>query len=105
MINSRKKGHKFECDMAEFLRVYGWGAVTCRSESKSLDDAKVDLVDNTPFYFQLKAVESMRTSYHDLLNQIKEGKVPVILHKRNNKGIVAVMKFEDFANMLLYKEG
>ena len=102
-INSRNKGHTFERDMAEFLRIYGWEAVTSRSESKALDDQKVDLFDNTPFYFQLKCVERMTKSYHDLLKEIKKGKIPVVLHKRKNKGVVAVMQLEDFANLLLYQ--
>ena len=102
-INQRTKGHAFERDMCELLRRYGYHAVTSRSESKALDDMKVDIVDNTKFYFQCKAVERMAQPYHDLLKEIKTGKIPVILHKRNNKGVVAVLRLEDFANLLLYK--
>ena len=103
-INARKKGNTFELKFIEFLKIYGYEAKSSRSESKNLDNQKVDVVDNTPFYFQCKAVERMKESYHDILASMKEGKVPVVIHKRNNKGTVAVMKLEDFANLLLYKE-
>ena len=103
-INARNKGHKFELDIVNLLKVYGYEAVSSRSESRNLDDQKVDIVDNTPFYFQCKAVERMAESYHDILKSMKKGKVPVVLHKRNNKGIVAVMNITDFCDLLLYKE-
>jgi hypothetical protein len=103
-INARTKGHDFERKFAEYLRIYGYEAVTSRSENRSLDDAGVDLVDNTPFYFQLNAGERLNTSYHDLLKSMKKGKIPVVVHKRNNKGTIIAMKLEDFANLLLFKE-
>ena len=103
-INSRKKGHKFELDIVNMLKVYGYEAVSSRSESKNLDDQKVDIVDNTKFYFQCKHVERMVESYHDILASMKKGKIPVIFHKRNNKGVVAVLTLKDFNDLLLYKE-
>ena len=103
-INARKKGHSFELQIVNLLKEYGYEAVSSRSESKNLDDQKVDIVDDTPFYFQCKAVERMKESYHDILASMKKGKVPVILHKRNNKGTVAVLDIKDFCDLLLYKK-
>ena len=103
MVNSRKKGHDFERKFAEYLRIHGYKAVTSRSENRSLDDAGVDLVDNTKFYFQLKAVERLKPGYHEILKNMPKEKIPIVVHKRNNKGTVIAMQLEDFANLLLFQ--
>ena len=103
-INARQKGHDFERWFCKLLEVYGYESSTSRYSNRELDDLKVDIVDNTQFYFQLKAVERMDQSYHDLLKSMPDDKIPVVIHKRNNKGAVAVMKLTDFQDLLLYKE-
>lgn len=54
----RNKGHRYETKIAQELRNLGFtDVVTSRSESKSMDDKKVDLVDRSgklPCYIQLK---------------------------------------------------
>ena len=54
----RNKGHRYETKIAQELRNRGLtDVVTSRSESKSMDDKKVDLVDRSgklPCYIQLK---------------------------------------------------
>jgi len=101
---ARKKGHFFETWFCAKLRKLGFDAITSRSESKRLDDAGVDVVDNTPFYFQLKAVERLAPGYHDIIKGMPTEKTRVIIHKRNNKGTVAVMMLEDFEKLLLQKD-
>lgn len=102
-LNARAKGHTFERKFCEYLRIHGYEAVTSRSESRRLDDAGVDIVDNTKFYFQLKAVERMSKSYHKILKNMPLEKIPVVIHKKNNEGTIVAMKLEDFANLLLYQ--
>jgi hypothetical protein len=103
MINSRKKGNAFECKFAEYLRIYGYRAMTSRAESKNLDDKGVDMFTDAPFNFQLKAVEKLSPGYHDILKGMPTDKVPVIVHKRNNKGTIVAMTLEDFSNLLLFQ--
>ena len=68
--SARRKGHEFERKIAQELRDLGFsGIVTSRSESKSMDDKKVDLIDTehklncllqlkstqaTPNYFKIR---------------------------------------------------
>ena len=101
--SARQKGHNYEQVFCKMLRYFGWEAVTSRAESRNLDDKGVDIVDNTPFYFQLKAVERMNTSYHDLLQSMPMEKIRVVVHKKNNKGSVVVMMLEDFQEIHLNK--
>lgn len=59
---SRTKGHAYETQIAKELRDIGFtGVVTSRSESKRMDDDKVDLIDkdNTlPVNIQLKKTQA-----------------------------------------------
>jgi len=60
---SRTKGHNYETKIAKELRELGFsGIVTSRSESKAMDDNKVDLIDKDnrlPCYIQLKSTQSI----------------------------------------------
>jgi len=60
---SRDKGHRYEQKIAQELRELGFnGVVTSRSESKSMDDNKVDLIDKEnklPVKIQLKSTQSI----------------------------------------------
>ena len=100
MINGRQKGHKFEQDFAQRLRTLGYQAVTSRSESRNLDDKGVDLVDNTPFYFQLKRCERLKP-VDDILTCMPDDKVRVVVSKRSRKDAVVSMLLEDFEELLL----
>lgn len=66
-----------------------------------LDSQKVDLTDTDPFYVQCKAQERLTVGYHEILSEMPQnGHTNVILHKRNNKGTVAVLRFDDFMKLL-----
>lgn len=56
--NNRRRGNTYETKIAKELRELGYDqVVTSRSESKSMDDKKIDLIDPTqklPFYPQIK---------------------------------------------------
>lgn len=56
---NRARGNAYECKIAKELRELGYpGIVTSRSESKAMDNAKVDLVDTEnklPINCQIKA--------------------------------------------------
>ena len=99
--SARQKGHAFEHTFCKMLRFFGWEAVTSRSESKNLDDKGVDIVDNTEFYFQLKAVERLSESYWSILDNMPIEKHRVIVHKKNNKMPLVIMYLEDFQELQL----
>ena len=103
MINARAKGHAYELQIVNRLKELGYDAVTSRSESKRMDDLGVDIIDNTNFYIQCKAVEKLKPSLHDILKRMPTDKVPVVYHKRNNMGTIVSLKQEDFEKLLLQK--
>ena len=60
---SKTKGSSYERQIAKELRDLGYsGVVTARSESKSTDDKKIDLIDTEDklgFYAQLKKTQNI----------------------------------------------
>lgn len=58
----REKGHTYERKIAKELNELGFNVVTSRSESKSTDDNKVDLIDlnkQLPVQIQLKKTSNI----------------------------------------------
>lgn len=88
---SRVKGHRFERQIAQWLRRWFPACATSRAESRSRDAQCVDLVSTGFLNVQCKAVEKMG-SYHRILAGMpdEEGRVNCIAHKRNRQGIVFV---------------
>ena len=101
-IHAKNKGNKFELDSCRILHELGYTAVSARSESKRLDDLGCDIVDNSPYSIQCKAVERLNMSNHALLNGMKDNglPMPVVFHKRNRKGVVVTMLLEDWLKMV-----
>lgn len=106
-MNVKKKGNRYELDVAEFWRKLGWKrCVTSRSESKSLDDEGVDLCYTHPFNVQCKAQERLGSS-HLILHNMPDNGINIVFHKKNRQGTVVSMSQEDFEHLLtlLLKNG
>lgn len=100
-INSRNKGFSYERQVAKEFRDFGFDTKTSRYANRELDDLKVDLVNTGLFNVQLKHVERLSPSYHEILKSMPtDNNYNVIFHKRNHKGEVVVMTKEDFYDIL-----
>ena len=108
----RNKGHRYETKIAQELRNLGFtDVVTSRSESKSMDDKKVDLVDRSgklPFYIQLKNTVNT-PQYHAIKKEcpLKDKPFIVIWNKQVKKekvfgsaGEVVIMDKDFFYELL-----
>ena len=102
-INARDKGHDYELQIRDLFRENGWPeAVTSRMESKSKDDAGVDLCYTDPFFVQCKAIENMGSA-HNILDAMPkpDGKhINVVFHKKNRRGTVVSMSMADFFTII-----
>lgn len=119
---NRTAGHSFECKVAAMFRAAGFEhVVTSRSESKSRDDAKIDLINKNeadngrlPYDVQCKCVRG-RVKYDVLLKEIKGtgSTIKVVVHQsttrkidKNKKisfhpvGEYAIVHLEDFMALL-----
>lgn len=108
----RNKGHRYETKIAQELRNLGFtDVVTSRSESKSMDDKKVDLVDRSgklPCYIQLKNTVNT-PQYHTIKKEcpLKDKPFIVIWNKQVKKekvfgsaGEVVIMDKDFFYELL-----
>ena len=105
IINARKKGIGYELDIIKKLKPLYPNAVSSRSESKSLDDRKVDICYTGMWRVQCKAVEALGSSHQTLADMEKarldfEDGISVVFHKRNNKGTVVSLQLDDFLNII-----
>jgi hypothetical protein len=105
IINARKKGIAYELDVIKKLKPLYPSAVSSRSESKSLDDRKVDICYTGMWRVQCKAVEALGSAHQTLTDMeaakldFEEG-ISVVFHKRNNKGTVVSLQLDDFLNII-----
>ena len=103
MTHSKNKGNRFELEIVQFLKDLGYTAASARSESRSLDDLGCDIVDNSPFSIQCKHNERLSMPVHKLLSDMKANGLerPIVMHKRNNKGVVVSMDLEEFKKLFI----
>jgi len=104
-MNSRTKGHGFERWCAAKLRAIWPNVQTCRFAGNLwLDHCGVDLINTEPFNIQCKAVEKLSPGHHEILQAMPKGRnINIILHKKNNRGVIVVMDLEDFLRVMLPK--
>jgi len=100
-MNSKVKGDKFEQQMVSRLKDIFPYCQTCRYVGKLfLDNQKVDLSGTPGYYFQCKHQERTQP-YHEILKEMPDtNNTNVILHKRNNSGVVVVMELDDFLQLI-----
>jgi hypothetical protein len=115
---NRTAGHNFERKIAEQLRDLGYPhVVTSRSESRSRDDQKIDLINKDeaingrlPYNIQCKnSVRSLK--YPKVLSEIPyvPGVINLIIHRQTEKSEngrfitrddYAILKWGDFRNII-----
>jgi len=103
MTNSRAKGIRGELEASKLLQEYGFEAR--RGQQYSGGGDSPDVVHSIPnVHLEVKFVE--RFLLYDALQQAvddaKDGKVPVVLHRRKRKPWVVIMQAEDFFNLMQY---
>ena len=60
--SARRRGHIYETQICKELNELGFNCVTSRSESKSTDDNKIDIIDKSnklPCFLQLKRTQTI----------------------------------------------
>lgn len=97
-INSKDKGARFERQVAGMFKDFGYNAFrTAQYEGKTGDCADVEGV---PFlHIECKHQEKMKL--YDWIAQAvrdsqKRKRIPVVIHKQNNKEVLVTMRWADF---------
>ena len=106
-VNGKKKGNRYENDLKNRWIKNGLfpDVLVARVESTSTDNRGIDFVNTKPFIIQAKHNEKLGNR-HDIVAGLAEEKgVPVLMHKMNYRGTVAIMALEDWEKvMFLLKE-
>lgn len=102
MPNSKAKGADFERTVANKLREYGLESRRGQQYCGANGDA--DVVGLPGIHIECKAVErlNVHTAMKQAENDARDDEVPVVIHKKNYKGILVTMRFEDWIRM--YKD-
>lgn len=102
-INSRDKGARGERSLAKKLRECGWTNAR-RGQQYCGSNGDADVVGVPGLHIECKYTE--RLKLYDALLQaqldVRNGEIPVVIHKKNNCDWVAILDLDDFLN--IYKE-
>jgi hypothetical protein len=101
-LNSKLKGNQFERHCASVLRRELFPeCYTSRFMGSAWDDYNgIDLTGTGDFNVQCKAVERSMP-YHKILRGMPQGtKTNIVIHKRNNSGIVVALTLDDFIKLV-----
>ena len=106
-INSKRKGARFERELARRLREYGYDDARRTAQYCGNTGDASDVVGLPYLHIEAKHVE--RLNIYDAMAQAKhdakaggENRLPAVFHKRNNHKILVTMELEDF--MTIYRE-
>lgn len=101
-INSRAKGAAGERELANYLTTHGFAARRGCQFSGGPDSPDVVCGDLHGFHIECKRVEA--GNLYNWLAQADrdkgDGQVPLVCHRRNGKGWVAVLPLEDFLKLV-----
>ena len=111
VINSKKKGSRYELRIANLLKEHGFEARRSvqYNGAKGLGDP--DVLNSIDLGFmkprlELKAVEAlnihkaMEQAEDDLKMDSDASAVPVVIHKKNGKGDLVTMRISDWLNFI-----
>ena len=103
-VNSRQKGARFERELAEILREYGYDCR--RGVQYSGKNGDADVIGLPGIHIEAKHCEKMLL--YDWMAQAKRdsaknGRLPVVFHKKNRAAILVTMELDDW--MKIYKDG
>lgn len=98
--SSREKGKRGERECAALLRAHGFDAR--RGQQFNGSDGSADVVGLPGFHLEVKRTEALRI--YEAMGQAeadaRDGEIPVVLHRRNNRGWLAILKADDFLRMV-----
>lgn len=107
-MNSKQKGSKWERECASILRAELWPeCYISRFMGSAWDDYHgIDLTGTGDFQIQCKHVERLSPGYHEILSKkmLQNGKINVVIHKKDDAGAVVAMRLHDFVRLVRGKK-
>lgn len=98
-INSREKGARFERELANKLKEYGFN--TRRGQQFCGINGDADVIGIEGLHIEAKHVETLNLfkAMEQSRRDAKENEIPVVIHKKNRTPILVTMDLENFINL------
>lgn len=99
-MNSRNKGARGERELAELLRGYGYEARRGQQFSGANGDA--DVVGLPGYHIECKRVERLNIdeAMAQSIRDARKNEIPIVCHRKDRKGWLITIRFEDFMEVL-----
>jgi hypothetical protein len=94
---ARNKGKTFERDVANAFKEIGFKAHRGQQFKGTADSPDVKVPEVPEINIECKAVEKLNV-FDTMDKAIEDAKaqIPIIIHRKNRRGTLAIMRFEDF---------
>ena len=104
-INSRVKGAVGEREIAHKLQEYGFNAR--RGQQFCGKNGDADVVGLPSIHIEVKRVENLNLykAMEQSTNDAREGEIPTVFHRKNNKKWLVTMRFDDFMDLYMKATG
>lgn len=104
-INSRAKGAAGERELANYLKAAGFQAHRGQQFAGGNDSPDVVCSALDSYHIECKRVEagSLYTWLRQSVRDAGNAKVPLVIHRRNQRDWVVIMRLDDFLNEQLLK--
>lgn len=101
MVNSRRKGARAERELAKILREYGFEKARRGQQFSGIEGE--DVVGLPMLHIECKNVQklNLREAMAQSERDAKEGKIPVVMHKKDRKPWLVTLNLKHF--MWMYK--
>lgn len=98
--SQREKGKRGERELAGVLREYGFSCRRGQQYCGASGDADVIGIDGV--HIECKRTERLNLyeALEQAINDSREGEKPVVMHRRNHCEWVAILRLEDFCEIL-----
>ena len=104
-MNSRDKGKRGELEASHILNSFGFNTRRGQQYSGATGDADVIGIDG--LHLEVKRVEKL--NIYEAMEQsrfdARDGEVPVVMHRKNNKGWLVTLDLADFVALWKERDG
>ena len=104
-VNSRRKGKTGELELAAYLRSFGFDARRSQQFKGNVDSADLECPDLEALGFHIECKRREKLTIWPWIEQGmadvgESGKVPLIFWRPNNKPWLAILRAEDFLDLI-----
>ena len=101
MINSKRKGANGERELVNILKSYGFDCRRSQQYCGYADGSLADVIGLDGIHIEVKRVERINIDacMEQAVRDCKDGEIPTVWHRRNNKPWYVTMRLEDWIDM------